>query len=81
MFLSIVVGLLIGVALALVLNGMRLLDPKALLILKWFVGVIATGFIFLSFMFGFVIGVMAVVEINIGYYAYSMLFQRSSAKS
>jgi hypothetical protein len=43
--------------------------------------VIATGFIFLSFMFGFVIGVMAVAEINIGYYAYSKLFQRSSAKS
>ncbi|TWC27658.1 MULTISPECIES: hypothetical protein [unclassified Pseudomonas] len=81
MFLGIIVGLLIGVASAVVLNGMRSIDPKALLILQWFVGVIATGFILLSFMFGAVIGVMAVAEINIGYFAYSKLFQRSSAKS
>lgn len=81
MFVSIIVGLLIGVASALVLNGKRSIDPKVLLILKWVVGVIATGFIFLSFTFGFVIGVMAVAEINIGYYAYSKLFQRSSVNS
>ncbi|MFU2327807.1 hypothetical protein D3C81_1413570 [compost metagenome] len=81
MFLSIIVGLLIGVALALVMNGMRSIDPKALLILKWVVGVIATGFIFLSFMFGAVIGLMAVAEVNIGYYAYAKLFQRSAVKT
>jgi hypothetical protein len=81
MFARIIVGVLIGVAAAFVLNGKLSIDPKTLQILQGFIGVIAIGFIGASFMFGAVFGVMAVAEIAIGYFAYTKLFQGGSARS
>jgi hypothetical protein len=81
MFARIIVGVLIGLAAAFVLNGKLSIDPKTLQILQGFVCVIAIGFIAASFMFGAVFGVMAVAEIAIGYFAYTKLFQGGPAKS
>ena len=81
MFARIIVGVLIGVAAALVLNGRLSIDPKTLQVLQGFVGVIAIGFIAASFMFGAVFGLMAAGEIAIGYFAYTKLFQGGPARS
>nr|BFD42483.1 hypothetical protein FFPRI1PSEUD_39820 [Pseudomonas sp. FFPRI_1] len=80
MFARIIVGVLIGLAAGLILSGKLSLDEKTQQIVQWFVGVVAIGFIASSFMFGALYGVLAVVEIAGGYFAYTKLFQAGSSQ-
>jgi Ca2+/Na+ antiporter len=80
MFARIIVGILIGLAAGLFLSGKVSLEAKTLQIIQVFVGIVAIGFIASSFMFGAVYGVLAVVEIAGGYFAYTKLFQGEATK-
>jgi hypothetical protein len=81
MFARIIVGVLIGLAAGLFLSGKFTFEEKTHQIIKVFIAIVAIAFIASSFMFGAMFGVLAVIEIAGGYFAYTKLAQGWIEKS
>lgn len=81
MFARVVVGLLIGVVAGLVEAFGPSLSKKWQTITEALLFLVALAFIISSFMFGAIYGVIAIVEITIGFYIYGKAFRSGKVKS
>jgi len=80
-FAKIVVGILIGFVGGFVEDRGPSWRKKTEIISEVLLFLVGLSFLISSFMFGAVYGVMAIVEITAGFYAYGKVFRTGKAKS